>query len=75
MLTQRQAQIASETLVDVATPGGAVGVIEQLSTRDGIEGATVSIGNPLEFDAAGWYPLANIELCGDSARKVVARYL
>jgi hypothetical protein len=63
--------IARDTLVDVSTPAGSVGVIASLSTRNGVPGATISIGNPLCSDDAGWHPLSRLQLCGDSARRVV----
>lgn len=69
------AKIAKSTCVDVSVPSGAVGCIDSISTRKGVRGATVTIGNPLEYDAAGWYPLTEINLCGESARIVVGKYL
>ncbi|KAI4218370.1 MAG: hypothetical protein L6R40_008783 [Gallowayella cf. fulva] len=70
----KTARIAKETCVDVSTLAGAVGCIEHLSTRGGVKGAKVSMGNPLTFEDSGLYPLTHLELCGESAKKVVARY-
>ena len=67
------ARIARQTLVDVATPDGSVGCIDSISTRKGVQGAYVTVGNPL--CESGWFPLTGLELCGNSARKVVAQYL
>lgn len=72
MLTDQVARIARETLVDVATPAGDVGVIEYVSTRSGVKGAQIDVANPL--GESGWYPLADLDLCA-SSRVVVARYL
>lgn len=74
-LTAKVARIARDSCVDVSTPAGSVGCIDKLSTRNGIPGAIISIGNPLCWEDSGWHPLSRLELCGDSARSVVARYL
>ncbi len=74
----KTAKIAAETLVDVSVPtadGGAVGCIDSISTRKGVRGARVTIGNPLQYGDTGWYPLSVIELSGLSAKIVVAQYL
>lgn len=71
----RTAKVAKETCVDVATPTGSVGCIESISTRKGVRGATVTMGNPLTWDDNGWYPLTALELCGLSSKIIVARYL
>lgn len=69
----KTAKIAADTLVDVATPDESVGCVDSISTRKGVRGAFITVGNPL--CESGWYPLSKLELCGDTARMVVARYL
>jgi len=72
MMNIREARLARETLVDVATPDGALGCVAFLSTRNGAHGAQVTVGNRLNRD--GWYPLAELNLPATS-REVIARYL
>jgi hypothetical protein len=71
----KTAKIARETCVDVATPEGSVGCIDFLSTRNGVKGAELSYGNPLCWEDQKWWPLTDLELCGQTAREVVAKYL
>jgi hypothetical protein len=74
-MNYKVAKIAKDTCVDVSVPTGAVGCIESISTRNGVRGATVTMGNPLTYEDSGWYPLDQILLCGLSAKKIVAEYL
>ncbi len=71
----KTAKIAKDTCVDVATPSGAVGCIESISTRSGVRGATIVTGNSLTQDDNGWYVLTELELCGKAAKDIVASYL
>lgn len=70
-MDRKTAQIARDTLVDVSTPAGSVGCIDKLTTRNGIPGAIITIGNPLCSDDEGWHPLSRLRLCGDNARRIV----
>lgn len=74
MITYQEAKIAKETLVDVATPVGSVGCIEFISTRNGVQGAQIVMGNPLCWDDNGWYALTALEIIGAEARAVVDRW-
>lgn len=72
MISYAEAKIARETLVDVGTPEGDLGCVAFISTRDGVRGAYIDVGNPL--GESGWFPLEELTL-GGSSRKTVDFYL
>jgi len=72
----KTAQIAKDTCVDVAAETAeVVGCIDFISTRDGVQGAKLSYGNPLNWGDPDWFPLSELYLCGRTANEVVAQYM
>ena len=72
MINLGEALIARETLVDIATPDGALGCVAFLSARNGVQGAMIDVGNPLAD--SGWFPLADLDI-PPSSQVVINRYL